>query len=66
MSVLEHLDSLQSKHARLERMIDEETHRPLPDQIELHRLKKEKLKIKEELERLRAPARRPVTMAGHP
>ena len=53
MSMPEHLDSLRSKHAHLEQMIDDEMHRPLPDQTEVMRLKKEKLRIKEELERLR-------------
>lgn len=43
---------LQTVHADLERQIDEEVHRPLPDQIHLTELKREKLKIKEELARL--------------
>lgn len=55
MSVQEHVDSLRSKHAHLEHLIDEELHRPLPDQAALARLKKEKLRIKEEIERLRHP-----------
>ncbi len=53
MALHEHVDSLRTKHARLEQMIDEELHRPLPDQAALSRLKKEKLRIKEEIERLR-------------
>jgi len=43
---------LQTVHADLERQIDEEVHRPLPDQIHLTELKREKLKVKEELARL--------------
>ena len=53
MALHEHVDSLRTKHARLEQLIDEELHRPLPDQAALSRLKKEKLRIKEEIERLR-------------
>lgn len=52
MSIHEHVDSLRSKHARLEQLIDEELHRPLPDQVTVSRLKKEKLRIKDEIERL--------------
>jgi hypothetical protein len=54
MSLHEHVDSLRTKHATLEQMIDEEQHRPLPDQVTLSRLKREKLRIKEEIQRLAA------------
>lgn len=54
MSVQEHVESLRNKHAHLEHLIDDEVHRPLPDQTALARLKKEKLRIKEEIERLRS------------
>ena len=40
---------LEAKHAQLEALIDEEEHRPHPDDIRLHQLKKEKLKIKDEM-----------------
>jgi uncharacterized protein YdcH (DUF465 family) len=43
------VDSLASKHAALHAMIDEEEHRPHPNEDLLHRLKKEKLKLKDEL-----------------
>ena len=52
MSLHEHVDSLRSKPARLEREIDEEQHRPLPDSTMLIKLKREKLRLKEEIERL--------------
>lgn len=42
-------EELSSKHAALHAMIDEEEHRPHPDEDLLHRLKKEKLRIKDEL-----------------
>ena len=64
----EQLDSLKTKHAGLEKAIDEEAHRPLPDTVQIHTLKREKLKINDEITRLsrsyislprRAQARRP-------
>ncbi len=55
MNVQEHVDSLRHKHAHLEHLIDQEIHRPLPDQVTVARMKKEKLRIKEEIERLRHP-----------
>ena len=42
-----HLDSLENKHATLEAQIDAEEHRPHPDDIRLHQLKKEKLRVKD-------------------
>lgn len=51
MSLLEHVDSLRAKKLQLEEMIDLEQHRPLPDQTILTRLKREKLKIKEQISR---------------
>lgn len=51
MAMQEHVDSLRTKHARLEQQIHDEQIRPLPDPALLARLKKEKLRIKEEIER---------------
>ena len=44
-----HISALQSKHAELDARIEREEHRPMPDMATLHRLKKEKLKLKEEI-----------------
>jgi hypothetical protein len=44
-----HISALESKHADIELRILEESQRPLPDMATLSRLKKEKLKVKEEL-----------------
>ncbi len=52
MPLQDHVESLRAKHAHLEELIDQEMHRPLPDQARLSRLKKEKLRIKEQIERL--------------
>ena len=47
-----HQAALESKHAVLDRRITEETLRPLPDATVLAGLKKQKLRLKEELTRL--------------
>ncbi|MBR0642155.1 YdcH family protein [Plastoroseomonas hellenica] len=47
------LSTLETRHAALERRITDEGQRPAPDTGELHRLKLEKLRLKEEMERLR-------------
>ncbi len=52
MTVQDYVESLRSKHAHLEQQIDDELHRPLPDQSVLTRLKREKLRIKDEMVRL--------------
>ena len=44
-----HVSALQTRHASLEERIAEESQRPMPDTATLARLKKEKLRIKEEL-----------------
>ena len=53
MSLHEHVDSLRTKHAHLDRLIADEAHRPMPDQATISRLKREKLKLKEEIEHVR-------------
>jgi hypothetical protein len=52
MSVEEHIRALRAKHADLEGLIVQETSRPHPDQIAIVSLKKQKLRIKDELARL--------------
>ncbi len=49
-----HLASLTARHASLDASVAAETRRPLPDQVRLARLKREKLKVKEEVEAARA------------
>lgn len=44
-----HASALAAKHAGLEARIEDEIRRPAPDQTMLATLKKQKLKIKEEL-----------------
>lgn len=47
-----HLVSLNAKHAELDAALVAETQRPMPDTIRITRLKREKLRLKEEIERL--------------
>jgi len=44
--------ALVAKHAELEHEIDLENHRPMPDTLHLTELKRQKLRVKEEMERL--------------
>jgi hypothetical protein len=57
MSVEAHLESLLRKHGVLETEISQIMSRPVPDQAELTQLKREKLRLKEEIERLRSETR---------
>ena len=54
MSLQAHYAMVQEKHVKLEGMIEAESHRPLPDIGMLQTLKKQKLLLKEELERIRS------------
>jgi hypothetical protein len=52
MTMDDRIESLKAKHSRLEHEIDEEVHRPLPDAIHVTELKREKLRIKDEILRM--------------
>ena len=51
-----HMTALQAKHAELEAQLETENARPHPDEDLIHRLKKLKLQIKDQLTRAMAPA----------
>lgn len=53
MSLVTHLNMLEDKHTKLEGMLAGETLRPMPDFSVIQTLKKQKLLIKEEMERIR-------------
>jgi hypothetical protein len=53
MNLQARLDALKERHAVLESRIADEDQRPRPDSDALTRLKVEKLRVKEEMERLR-------------
>jgi hypothetical protein len=52
MALAAHIAELAEKHRLLERKIEEEVARPGSDDIEIHRMKLEKLKIKDQIARL--------------
>lgn len=52
MSVETHVTSLEQRHADLDRLVQQEAARPVPDSLRMTELKREKLRIKEEIERL--------------
>ncbi len=54
MSIVKHLEALKAKHEALDFEIEQESNRPLPDQSLISNLKKQKLKIKEEMEEISA------------
>ena len=53
MSLHAHYTTIHEKHAKLEALIAAEFRRPYPDLAVLQTLKKQKLLLKEELERIR-------------
>ena len=52
MALEQHIEKLKADHASLEMVILEELHRPLPDTRLIGDLKRQKLRIKDELVRL--------------
>ena len=57
MTLEGHLAELAEKHRHLDRQISDELGRPGSDDLKIKRLKQEKLKLKEEIERLRLVTR---------
>lgn len=49
MSPQDRIEALKEQHAALERAIDEENRRPMPNQDAISGLKRQKLRIKDEL-----------------
>jgi hypothetical protein len=56
MSLTSHLQELRKKHETLSRQVEEEQRSPGCDSLELSALKKRKLAIKQQIERLSAQA----------
>ncbi len=52
MNVAEQVEALKSRHAELEKVLEDEIGRPQPDQGVIAGLKKQKLRIKDELAQL--------------
>ena len=57
MTVAEHVEALRDKHAALKKAVEEENQRPHPDEFRIAELKRQKLRIKDEIARLEAEAR---------
>ena len=57
MTLAGHLAELSEKHRSLELKIQEELARPSADDLQINRLKKEKLKIKDEMIKLQGNGR---------
>lgn len=56
MSIAGHLDSLKRKHSVLEEKIADVSARPMPDQSQVTMLKREKLRLKEQIEKIESSA----------
>ena len=54
MALQGHIQELSEKHKRLQELIEDEMSHPDWDEVRVAALKKEKLRIKDELERLRS------------
>ena len=52
MSLQDRIESLRARHRTLEDAIVQEIHRPLPNEDLLHDLKRQKLRIKDEIAEL--------------
>lgn len=52
MAISSHLQELKKKHARLEAKVEEALRHPSSDDLEIATMKKQKLRLKEEISRL--------------
>ena len=57
MALTAHLQELSDKHRQLERRIEDEIARPGSDDMTIRRLKREKLKLKDQITRLTSETR---------
>lgn len=57
MAISAHLEELSQRHRALKRQIEEEMARPGFDDLEIRRLKQQKLKLKDEITRLQTEPR---------
>lgn len=54
MSVDERIQSLKLRHSQLENELEHETHRPHPDDLHIAEIKRQKLRLKDEIASLSA------------
>lgn len=57
MALSSHLQELSEKHRQLERRIEEEIGRPGSDDLTIRKLKREKLKLKDQITKLASDTR---------
>ena len=57
MAVSAHIEELSEKHRAIERKIEEELSHPSSDELRIAALKKEKLRLKDEIAKLKAETR---------
>lgn len=57
MAVSAHIDELAQQHRAIERKIEEELNHPSSDELTIAALKKEKLRLKDEIAKLKAETR---------
>ena len=57
MSLENHLQELTTRHRKLDEVLQEEQRRPSADTLKLTRIKREKLKLKEEIKSLQTQNR---------
>ena len=55
MALDTHIAELRDRHKALEREIENQIHHPSSDDLRIAELKKQKLRLKEEIERLSSP-----------
>lgn len=56
MTMQERIEELRTKHQDLEKALNDESHRPHPDDVHIATIKKQKLAIKDEIASLEAQA----------
>lgn len=55
MATLDRIEALRRQHSHIEQQLDDENHRPLPDEAIMAELKRRKLRIKDEISELSRP-----------
>ncbi|KZL20798.1 hypothetical protein PsAD2_01287 [Pseudovibrio axinellae] len=53
MSIREHLTELERRHENIEKELESTKHHPSIDELEIGQLKRQKLKLKDEISRIR-------------
>jgi hypothetical protein len=56
MTSEDRISALRARHASLEAELESENHRPHPDDVHIAEIKRQKLKIKDEIAKLNQPA----------